>query len=288
MRARRCADWGSRSEVDRRLILGLRWRRSRLRSGRRRSAAQDPPALSIRPFVMATEQSFAAVDTFDAMFGKTYGPFFGGGVQVVFNDASSSRSARRGSSQTGERAFISGGKAFKLGIPLTATITPLEVTGGYRFRLRQLPRVRPYVAAGFGSYGYQETSQFAEAGEDVDTRHAGFRAERRRGVPAAPAGSASRVDVQYTPRSGHPRHRRRLPAGGGDRPRRRGRAVQAGRGPLTLDAAPLGALRGRIIDADDSKRQRSSLAAPGAARDGDLCRSSWSPRPSSTTICRAS
>ncbi len=35
---------------------------------------------------MATEQSFAAVDTFDATFGKSYGPFFGGGVQVVIHD----------------------------------------------------------------------------------------------------------------------------------------------------------------------------------------------------------
>ena len=27
------------------------------------AAAQDPPSLAIRPFVMATEQSFAAIDT---------------------------------------------------------------------------------------------------------------------------------------------------------------------------------------------------------------------------------
>jgi len=71
------------------------------------------------------------------------------------------------------------------------------VTGGYRFRLPTLPRVRPYVAAGFGSYGYQETSSFADAGDNVDTRHAGFvvnggaefRLHRWIGVG---------VDVQYT------------------------------------------------------------------------------------------
>ena len=138
------------------------------------AGAQDAPTLSIRPFVMATDQSFAAVDTFDAAFGKTYFPFFGGGVQILVNDHFFAELGASRFRQTGERAYRSGGKVFKLGIPLTATITPFEITGGYRFRLRQLPRVRPYVAAGFGSYSYKETSTFADAGEDVDTRHSGF------------------------------------------------------------------------------------------------------------------
>jgi len=123
---------------------------------------------------MATEQTFAAVDTFNAVFGKTYFPFFGGGAQVVIYDRFFAEVTASRFRQTGERAYLSGGKPFKLGIPLTATITPFEVTGGYRFRLKQLPRVRPYAAAGFGSYAYQETSSFSEAGEDVDTRHAGY------------------------------------------------------------------------------------------------------------------
>jgi hypothetical protein len=138
------------------------------------AAAQAPPELSIRPFVMATEQSFAAVDTFDAAFGKSYFPFFGGGVQVVFHDAFVVELGASHFEQTGQRAYLSGGKAFQLGIPLTASITPFEITGGYRFKLRQLPRVRPYAAAGFGSYSYKETSSFSDPGEDLDTRHAGF------------------------------------------------------------------------------------------------------------------
>jgi hypothetical protein len=130
--------------------------------------------LSVRVFAMGTEQSFAAVDTFDATFGKTYGPFFGGGAQLVVNDRFFAEIAISRFQETGSRAFINAGQAFNLGIPLTATITPIELTGGYRFRLRSLPKVRPDLAGGFGSYGYQETSQFAEAGDDVDTRHAGF------------------------------------------------------------------------------------------------------------------
>lgn len=138
------------------------------------ASAQNAPAIAIRPFVMVTDQSFAAIDTFDAAFGKTYFPFFGAGVQVVYNDGFFAELGASRFRQTGQRAYVSGGKAFKLGIPLTATITPFELTGGYRFRLRNLPRVRPYAAAGFGSYSYQETSSFSDAGEDVDTRHTGY------------------------------------------------------------------------------------------------------------------
>ena len=137
-------------------------------------SAQDEPSLSIRPFFLVTDQSFAAVDSFDAVFGKTYFPFFGGGGQVVFNGTYYVEVSASRFSQNGERAYFSSGTASKLGIPLTATITPFELTGGYRFRLRSLPRVRPYAAAGVGSYGYQETSSFSDPGENVDTRHAGF------------------------------------------------------------------------------------------------------------------
>ena len=158
--------------------------------------AQSVP-LSIRPFVMATVQSFAAASTFDATFGKTAFPFFGGGVQVVVNDGFFVEVSASRFRQTGERAYLSGGKAFKLGIPLTATITPLELSGGYRFRLAKLPTVRPYVAAGLGSYSYTEASSFAEPGDDVDAKHTGyvvnggaeFRVQRWIGVA---------VDVQYS------------------------------------------------------------------------------------------
>ena len=138
------------------------------------TAAQSPAAVSIRPFVMATAEAFVASDTFDASFGQTVFPFFGAGIQVVVDDGFFVEVGVSRFRQTGERAVLNNGTPFRVGIPLTATITPLEITGGYRFRMRKQPGVRPYVAAGFGSYRYQETSSFAEAGEDVDTTHSGF------------------------------------------------------------------------------------------------------------------
>jgi hypothetical protein len=145
------------------------------------AAAQDAPALSIRPFFLASEQSFAATQTFDATFGQHTGPFFGGGVQVVFVDHIVVEVGASRFKKDGERAFLSGGNAFSLGIPLTTTVTPLEITGGYRFLFKSLPRVRPYGAAGWTRYAYKETSDFADPNAapparavDLDAHHSGF------------------------------------------------------------------------------------------------------------------
>ena len=144
------------------------------------AAAQDEP-LSFRPFALGTVESFTAIDSFDAVFGRTYEPFFGGGLQIVqggyFLELTASRL-----NQTGQRAFINGGQKFRLGIPLTAKITALEATAGYRYRLSQ--RVLPYGAAGIGLYRYQQDSTFDEAGENVDRLYP----ERRGGVQGIPLG----------------------------------------------------------------------------------------------------
>ena len=136
------------------------------------ATAQDAPALSIRPFVLGTRQSFAAKETFVAAFETSTGPFVGGGVQVVVLHHFVAEIGASRFRRTGERAFLSGGKIYRLGIPLTATITPLEITGGYRFTLTE--RVRPYGAAGYTRYTYKETSDFAADGENVDAKRSGF------------------------------------------------------------------------------------------------------------------
>ena len=83
---------------------------------------------------MITEQRFAAVNTFDAVFGHRVEPFWGGGAQVVFRDGVYVDLALSRFRKSGQRAFRFNGQNFRLGIPLTATITPFEMTGGYRFR----------------------------------------------------------------------------------------------------------------------------------------------------------
>jgi len=155
----------------------------------------DPPAISVRPFFLAGGQNFTANETFKAVFGETVEPFWGGGAQVVFRRSLFVEVTVSRFKATGERAFRFDGQNFGLGIPLTVTETPVEVSGGYRFQAS--PRLVPYVGAGIGSYAYEETSDFSTDDENLKTRHVGylvnggaeFRLGRWLGLTA---------DVQYT------------------------------------------------------------------------------------------
>ena len=136
------------------------------------SAEYTPPAIAFRPFVLATFQHFTAHDTFQAVFGRASQPFFGGGLDIalrngIFVDLTASRFSRNG-----QRAFVFNGQTYRLGIPLTATEIPVEVSGGYRFAGWR--RIRPYAGGGFGAYSYMETSPSSASGENVDVWHAGY------------------------------------------------------------------------------------------------------------------
>ena len=133
----------------------------------------DEDGIAFRPFVMGTEQTFAAAHTFEAVFGRSHEPFFGGGLQVVksryFAEIVASRFRK-----TGQRAVLVNNKPFRLGLPLTAEITPFEVIGGYRFDLRPSQIIVPYAGAGIGTYAYKESSPSSDPDENIDTRHSGF------------------------------------------------------------------------------------------------------------------
>jgi hypothetical protein len=129
-------------------------------------------SFSIRLFGLGSSESFAASDTFKAAFDTSRGMFWGGGLEVVhkngiFVDVEYSRFKK-----DGERAFISDGQVFKLGIPLTVTMAPIDALAGYRFRLGRAP-VTPYVAVGITSLSYKESSTFSDASENTDTRKTG-------------------------------------------------------------------------------------------------------------------
>jgi hypothetical protein len=130
--------------------------------------------VSARLFVLATDQSFAAKTTFNAAFGKSVEPFFGGGLQVVGRNGLFVEFGISRFKKTGQRAFVSNGTTFLLGIPLTATITPLEFSVGYRFGASGSSRFIPYGAAGIGRYSYREESDFAGDGDNVSTHHSGY------------------------------------------------------------------------------------------------------------------
>ena len=134
-----------------------------------------PPTLEIGGYAMVGVMNFKAADSFDVILGSPSGTIFGGGARVglplggLFVDVGAWRFHGEG-----ERVFLFDGQEFPLDIPVEITITPLELTAGWQFRLRRMPRFRPYVGGGFTSYGYKETSEFATSAENTDGRFNGY------------------------------------------------------------------------------------------------------------------
>jgi hypothetical protein len=138
----------------------------------------DVPAIALRPFLDVGIEQFTATKTFNAVFGDTASPLWGGGLQValwrgrIYAELGASRLLKKNGELVGERAFVSGGTAYRLGIPLRSTIKSVDVVGGYRFNVSR--HVIPFVGAGIGNYHYTEQSDFADASENVDVTHRGF------------------------------------------------------------------------------------------------------------------
>ncbi len=156
----------------------------------------EAPPVAVRPLFLVSGEQMAAKTSFDATFGQSFEPFFGGGVNLVFRHGLWAEVTVSHFSKTGQRAFLFNGQTFQVGVADTVSITPIEFTGGYRFR-HVSPLLVPYVGAGVGTYGYDESSPNAAPGENVSTRHAGF---------VAVGGAEGRVqrwisiagDVEYT------------------------------------------------------------------------------------------
>jgi outer membrane protein with beta-barrel domain len=138
------------------------------------TVVEEPYPASFRAFFIATDQSFAAKTTFKAAFGQSIEPFLGGGVQVALLNGAFVEVGISRFKKNGQRAVLFNGQTFQLGIPLTATVTPVEFSGGYRFGASRSRRFLPYVAAGVGRYAYKEDASFAAAGDNVDTHHIGY------------------------------------------------------------------------------------------------------------------
>ena len=136
----------------------------------RSADAQD---IGFRGFGDVGAMRMAASDTFNAVVGSPTGVVFGGGVEAVFaqNFFVSVQASRF--QKDGSRVFVLNEQVFDLGIPTTVSVTPIEISGGYRFKAGG-PQIIPYVGGGVGWYRYSETSDFAAAGEDVHETHTGY------------------------------------------------------------------------------------------------------------------
>jgi hypothetical protein len=128
--------------------------------------APQTATAQIRGFADVGSTTFAASESFETILGSATGVVFGGGVEAAlpqqfFVGLRASRFRK-----TGERVFVFEGERFGLGVPSTITVTPIDVTGGYRIQPRGWS-VIPYAGGGIGRYRYEETSAFAETSENV-------------------------------------------------------------------------------------------------------------------------
>lgn len=140
---------------------------------------------------------FAAADTFKALYGSSTGLTLGGAVQVVHRQGWFGQVDVSHYRATGERIFLSGTDRFPLGIASRVTVTPIEVTAGYRLPRRprapgpppavppghgaarprrpsRFASLVPYGGAGVGAVRLIERADFAEAGDDVDETHRSY------------------------------------------------------------------------------------------------------------------
>lgn len=127
----------------------------------------------VRLFFAADFNAMAASKSFDAVLGSSSVTALGGGADItnVWSGLFVRVAATR-AKKDGDRAVIVNGQPVSLGIPVTITMTPIEVGGGWRFSVS--PRVTPYVGAGALLMRYKESSPFATTGDDVSISKTGY------------------------------------------------------------------------------------------------------------------
>ncbi|HEY3157427.1 MAG TPA: outer membrane beta-barrel protein [Vicinamibacterales bacterium] len=130
------------------------------------SAAQ----MTFRGFGDAGVTVFNATQSFKAILGKSSGPVFGGGIELGEKQFFLSFGAQR-FRRDGHRVFVLENQVFQLNVKDTITVTPIDLTFGYRLRSRGLV---PYVGGGLTWYRYVETSEHATENEDVKATYTGY------------------------------------------------------------------------------------------------------------------
>src|SRR5262245_17265994 len=136
--------------------------------------------IAMRGFADAGLTIFTASQSFKAILGSPAGPVFGGGVEVgltrnLFVSVRASRFSR-----TGQRVFVFQDQVFKLNESDRITVTPFQLSAGYRFLGRRTARptrparFTPYAGGGVGWYRFSETSAHSTADEDEKTTNAGY------------------------------------------------------------------------------------------------------------------
>jgi|SRR5215471_1623682 len=109
--------------------------------------AGDPP-LGVQAFAAIDFNVFSASKTYDAIFGSSTIPGYGGGADVtglwknLFIRFDVTRVTK-----TGSRVFVDGGQVFNLNQPAKLSLTPIQIGAGWRFVTKNV-KFTPYAGGG--------------------------------------------------------------------------------------------------------------------------------------------
>lgn len=135
-----------------------------------RAATKKKP-IGFRAYVIVENESLTASKTFEAVLGTSTMRNVGAGGDVInLWKGAFARVAVTQASKTGSRVFVDADqRVYSLNNPVTVTLKPVEIGGGWRFRaLDKKGRIVPFAGATILWQGYQETSKFSDGSEDTD------------------------------------------------------------------------------------------------------------------------
>jgi opacity protein-like surface antigen len=136
-------------------------------------AALAQSSIGGRGYVTYGTTAFGAGDSFEAVTGTSTKSGLGGGGTItglwrgVFVDVAVSQQKLKG-----ERVFMDAETVYRLGIPLTVRLRPIDVAAGWRFTVAG-GRVSPFAGVGASVVSYKETSSFAQSGDDISEQKTG-------------------------------------------------------------------------------------------------------------------
>jgi len=133
-------------------------------------------SIPLRAYAAIDLDLFNATKTFDATLGTSHLPAYGGGADLEIWKHVFVRAAATHLTKKGSRVFVDGGTASSLNIPLTVSMTPVELGGGWRFvssKRGMASRLTPFVGGAAVIMQYKETSKSADASENTSKSYKG-------------------------------------------------------------------------------------------------------------------
>ena len=139
------------------------------------SMRRRPPVkkqkIGVRVYGIVEDEMLAATKSFSAVLGTSRVLHVGAGADILHLGGGGAFARVDGThaSRSGSRVFVDSTQhAFSLNVPITVSMTPIEIGGGWRFMaFDRRGRIVPYVGATGVWLRYGESSALADPGDDV-------------------------------------------------------------------------------------------------------------------------